>query len=206
MCNARNVGPDQGWGITRTISSAPWNSQFGCNGSCQSHDDIIKWKHFPRYWSFWRGIHRSVDSPHKGQRRGAWMFSLICAWRNGWANNRDAGDLRRHHAHCDVSVMLSELHSWLCHRSSLCHIFHGIGNSCASDNSDVITSAMTSQITGVSIVCSTVCSGADQRKCQSSASLAFGIHRWLVDSPHKGPVTLKCSHLMTSSWAVKHLS
>ena len=51
-------------------------------------------------------------------------------------------------------------------------------------------SAMASQITGVSIVCWTVWSGADQRKHQSSASLAFvrGIHRWPVDSPHKGPV------------------
>ena len=48
-------------------------------------------------------------------------------------------------------------------------------------------------ITTVSIVCSTVCSGADQRIHQSSASLAFvrGIHRWPVDSPHKGPVTRK---------------
>ena len=46
---------------------------------------------------------------------------------------------------------------------------------------------------GVSIVCHTVCSDADQRKHQSSASLAFvrGIHRWPVDSPHKGPVTRK---------------
>ena len=36
------------------------------------HDDVIKWKHFPRYWPFVRGIHRSpVDSPHKGQWRGA---------------------------------------------------------------------------------------------------------------------------------------
>ena len=45
----------------------------------------------------------------------------------------------------------------------------------------------------VSIVCSTVCSGADQGKYQSSASLALakGIHRWPVDSPHKGPVTRK---------------
>ena len=53
--------------------------------------------------------------------------------------------------------------------------------------------AMTSQITGVSIVCSTVCSGTDQRKHQSSASLAFvrRIHRWPVNSPHKGPVTRK---------------
>ena len=46
-----------------------------------------------------------VDSPHKGQWRGALLFSLICAWTNGSVNNRDAGDLRRHHAHRDVTVM-----------------------------------------------------------------------------------------------------
>ena len=59
--------------------------------------------------------------------------------------------------------------------------------------SDVIMTAMVSQITGVSIVYSTVWSGADQRKRQSSASLAFmrGIHRWPVNSPHKRPVTRK---------------
>ena len=45
-------------------------------------------------------------SPHKGQWRGALMFSLNCAWTNGWANNRDAGDLRRHRAHYDVTIML----------------------------------------------------------------------------------------------------
>ena len=40
------------------------------------HDDVIKWKHFPRYWPFVRGIRRSsVNSPHKGQWRGALMFS-----------------------------------------------------------------------------------------------------------------------------------
>ena len=45
------------------------------------HDDVIKRKHFPRYWPFVRGIHRSpVNSPHKGQWRGALMLSLICAW------------------------------------------------------------------------------------------------------------------------------
>ena len=54
-------------------------------------------------------------------------------------------------------------------------------------------STMVPQIIGVSIANSTVCSGADQRKHQSSASLAFvrGIHRWPVNSPHKGPVTRK---------------
>ena len=71
-----------------------------------SHDDVIKWKHFPRYWPFVRGIHRSpVNSPHKGQWRGALLFSLICAWINGWVNNGEADDLRRHCAHCDVIVM-----------------------------------------------------------------------------------------------------
>ena len=49
------------------------------------HDDVIKWKHFPRYWPFVRGIHRSpVNSPHKGQWRGALKFTLICVWINGW--------------------------------------------------------------------------------------------------------------------------
>ena len=72
-----------------------------------SHDDVIKWKHFPRYWPFVRGIHRSpVNSPHKGQWRGALMFYLICVWINGWVNNREAGDFRRYRAHYDVIVML----------------------------------------------------------------------------------------------------
>ena len=70
------------------------------------HDDVIKWKHFPRNWPFVRGIHRSpVNSPHKDQWRGALMFSLICVWINGWVNNREAGDLRRYRAHYDVIVM-----------------------------------------------------------------------------------------------------
>ena len=72
------------------------------------HDDVIKWKHFPSYWPFVRGIHWSiVNSPHKGQWRRALMFSLICAWINGWVNNREADDLRRHRAHYDVTVMAS---------------------------------------------------------------------------------------------------
>ena len=63
-----------------------------------NHDGVIKWKHFPRYWPFVRGIHRSpVNSPYKGQWRGALMF-----WIDGWVNNRD---LRRYRAHYDVTVM-----------------------------------------------------------------------------------------------------
>ena len=48
-----------------------------------SHDDVIKWKHFPHYWPFVRVIHRSpVDYPYKDRWRGALIFSLICAWTN----------------------------------------------------------------------------------------------------------------------------
>ena len=87
----------------------------------QTHDDVIKWKHFPRYWPFVRGIHRSpVNSPHKGQWRGALIFSLICVWINGWVNSREAGHLRRYRAHYDVRVMK-------CYLKSQGPIFPGIG-------------------------------------------------------------------------------
>ena len=46
-----------------------------------------------------------VNSPHGGQWRGAFMFSLIYSWTNGWVNNPDAGDLRCYCAHYDVTVM-----------------------------------------------------------------------------------------------------
>ena len=70
-----------------------------------THDDVTKWKHFPRYWPVLSGIHRSpVDSPHKASDAEPWYF-IWSAWTNGWANNRDAGDLRRHRAHHDVTVM-----------------------------------------------------------------------------------------------------
>ena len=69
--------------------------------------------------------------------------------------------------------------------------------------SDVIMSAMASQITAVSIVCTTVCTGTDQWKHRSSASPAFvrGIHRWPVNSTHKGQLRGKCFNLMMSSCA-----
>ena len=83
------------------------------------HDDVIKWKHFPRYWPFVRGIHRSpVNSPHKGQWRGALMFTLICTRINDWVNNREAGDLRRYRAHYDVIVMM------LCRAAPVCYFYN----------------------------------------------------------------------------------
>ena len=73
------------------------------NDACR-HNDVIKWKHFLRHWPFVRGIHWSpVNSPQKDQWRGALMFSLICAWIDGWVNNREAGDVIRSRAHYDVN-------------------------------------------------------------------------------------------------------
>ena len=83
---------------------------FSANAEIACHDDVIKWKHFPRHWLFVRGIHRSpVNSTHKGQWGGALMLSLPCARINGWANSGDAGDLRRDHAHYDVIVMCCKI-------------------------------------------------------------------------------------------------
>ena len=93
-----------------------------------------------------------------------------------------------------------------------CQYIHGNGwriscinrLDCGSENfiTDVIMGAMASQFTSLTIVYPTVYSGADQRKHQSSALLAFvrGIHRWSMNSPLKWPVTRKCFHLMTSLW------
>ena len=74
-------------------------------GLYKIHDDVIQWKHFPRYWP---SVRSPVNSPHKVQWRGALMLSLICAWINSWVHNREAGDLRRHRAHYGVIVMLPQ--------------------------------------------------------------------------------------------------
>ena len=55
-----------------------------------------------------RRIHRlSVDPLHKGKWRGALMCSFIGAWTIGWANNGDTGELRCHHTHYDVTIILA---------------------------------------------------------------------------------------------------
>ena len=61
------------------------------------------------------------------------MFSLICAWINGWVNNREAGDLRRHRAHCYVTVM------WYHVIKRLDYIFYGLYQCCAASTSPLVT-------------------------------------------------------------------
>ena len=100
-CNGRD---NQGW---TPLHAAAKYGQVRVVVHPYDYNEVIKWKYFLRYWPFVQGIHRSpVNSPHKGQCRGALMFSLIFAWMNGWVNNHDSGDLRCHHAHYDVTVMI----------------------------------------------------------------------------------------------------
>ena len=108
------------WSLSRYAGKEAWitfirqllgnvecnTSDKHAHGSIVFHDDAIKWKYIPSYWPFGRGIQRSpVNSTHKGQWRGALMFSFIRARINGWVNTREAGYLRRRHAHYDVIVM-----------------------------------------------------------------------------------------------------
>ena len=147
---------------------------------------------FPRHWPFVRQIHRTpVNSPHKGQWRGALMFSLICGlnkrlskqWRGWWFETQPLSLWR----HCNgFTYFLFAVFSVCAHpqwRNMWLHY------------SDVIMDPIASQITSLAIVYSIVYSDADQRKHQSSASLAFvqGIHRRPVNSPHKWPVPRKMS-------------
>ena len=90
---------------------------------CGSVIGFTWWRHqmetFSALLALCGGIHWSpVNSPHKGLWREALMFSLIYAWIKGWVNNREAGDLRRYHAHYDVIVMVDS-------RQVFAHILQG---------------------------------------------------------------------------------
>ena len=94
--------------VWRCQVTSHYSIPYGHRPSKAQYNDVIKWKHFPRYWLFVRGIPRwPVNYPHKGQWRGALMFSLNCAWINGWVNNREAVNLRRRRAHYDITVIVN---------------------------------------------------------------------------------------------------
>ena len=89
----------------------------------KAHDDVTKWKPLSRYWPFVREIHRSpVNSPHKGQWRGALALSLICAWINCWANHSCGWWMRRHCSHHDATAMSNGENIWWRHHVSTMYL------------------------------------------------------------------------------------
>ena len=101
-----------------------------------------------------------------------------------------------HHSIQIVFILLLVTNHLYCKAIVLGDLYKGVAS--YSHYNDVIMITIASQITSLAVVYSTVYSDADQRKHQSSASLAFvwGIHR----DRTKGQLRGKCFHLMTSSW------
>ena len=70
------------------------------------HDDVIKWKHFPRYSPFvWGNSPVNGEFSTQSSVTRNLMFSFICAWTSCWVNKGDADNLRRYRSHCDAIVM-----------------------------------------------------------------------------------------------------
>ena len=143
----------------------------------------------------------------KGTGAKLWCFPWSAPEQTVQANTGDAGDLRRHRTHYDVTVMTNKfrVESKVGNMKSLFYIKWNVWYRLNSDSqhyNDVIMTTIASQITSLAVVYSTVYSDEDQRKHQSSASLAFvwGIHRYRWIPRTKGQLRGKCFHLMTSLW------
>ena len=112
--------------------------------------------HLPQIWYIWLVLswwcHQMetcsapVNSPHKGQWRGALMFYLICAWINDWVNNGEAGYLIRHRAHYGVIVMLN-MGAW--HLSPPCWLLHRVRIDSWSSTTLNLWEKLTSSKTGM---------------------------------------------------------
>ena len=86
------------------------NTDNNINGDVDIYTIKSWWRHQMETFSAWLALCEgnspvTGEFPSQSQWRGALMFSLICAWTNGWAHHRDAGDLRHHRTHYDVTVM-----------------------------------------------------------------------------------------------------
>ena len=120
---------------------------------------------------------------HRGQWRGALMFYMICTWLNGWVNNGEAGDLRRHRAHYDVTVMLQYKTTTKHIKARMvCLFLRGV------------YLAWDGLYRCRSLGNTHGCHGVSNRKqldyLVNSFQLTAG-NRWPVDSPHKRPASWK---------------
>ena len=103
---------------TLTVIDAPWSMFRTCTLSSTYviiHDDVIKGKHFPRYWPFLWGVHPPpMNSPQKGQWPARWSYDVffdLCL--NKWlSKQRDSSDFIHHCAHYDITVMYPQNNMW----------------------------------------------------------------------------------------------
>ena len=102
----RNAGYEHQLPVIRQMVLFTWvtnisRKRFGPKLENTKHDDVIKWKKILRYWPSVRGIHKgsprvTVGVPSQRPETRSFVFSLICAWINGWANNEDASETPSH--------------------------------------------------------------------------------------------------------------
>ena len=145
------------------------------------HDDVIKCKYFLRYWPFVREIHRSpAISPHKGQWRGALMFSLILAGINGRVNNREAGGLRQNRAHYDVTVKRRRLRQDLDSKRALRRL--------VLSSTPLFIQKLIQHVNNKETI-----------QAEHVLAICAGNHRSLVTN---GQLWGKCVHVMTLSWFI----
>ena len=150
-----------------------WTNIDEDSGAMWLHVDIIKWKHFPLYWPFVRGIHRwPVNSPHKGQWCGALMFPLICAWINDWENNRETGDLRPHRARFVVIVVIMPQ---CLYQTTMQTIHYAFKGNCASRPPDDTTMYWPTPFAETSTLCENV-----ERKSLASLQNEMSVFSSLV--------------------------
>ena len=109
-------GIDSGDLFWKSVSGVQVQTIYQFSLYKQTHDDVIRWKHFPRYWPFVRVFtgDRWIPRP-KASDTELWCFLFICALINGWVNNCQAGDLRCHRGNYGVTVMSL----WITYNSSL---------------------------------------------------------------------------------------
>ena len=134
------------------------------------HEDVIKWIHFLCYRPFGRGIHWSpVNSPHEGQWRWSLMFSVICAWINGWLNNKWGWWFETRRANYDVIVMLTIIFT-VRTKVYFCHWIHG--HMMTSSNGKIfrVTGPLCGEFTGPGEI-------PTQRPVTRNFDVFFDLHR-----------------------------
>ena len=171
-------------------NALPFDDALTHCGLVTPHDDIDLTQHWLRQllvaWRY-QGITWTIINKASARSRGIHQRAILQKCSRCLPLIREIINFR-------LQTHLQEANKFM---GSMMFVFTALCSNCPgaghSHYNDVIMGAMTSQITSLTIVCSTVCSGTDQWKHKSSASPAFvrGIHRWPVNSPHKGPVTRK---------------